>query len=161
MTELSTYALESLGRNSEFVLYRGRREADRRHILVVATLSKKPAQRTLRRLENEYALRAKLDPAWAVLPLELVRDKGRTMLVLEDLGGEPLDRLLEGPLELTRLLSIRSSPRTTASWPPRMPRVAARACISCCRSLRRAEENEKNRGGPGQSAQGLYEVLDF
>jgi serine/threonine protein kinase len=106
MTELSTYALEPLRENAEFVIYRGRRNTDPCHIFAIAPLLKNPAQGTLRRLENEYALRAKLDPAWAVVPLALVSDKGRTMLVLEDLGGEPLDRLLGGPLELGRLLRI-------------------------------------------------------
>src|SRR3984893_5765114 len=104
MTELSTYALESLREDAEFVLYRGRRDADPRYILVVAPLSKQPAQETLRRLEHEYALRTELNPAWAASPLALVRDKGRTVLVLEDPGGEPLDRLLERQLELTRFL---------------------------------------------------------
>src|SRR5215469_2762823 len=106
MTELATYQLESLREDAEFILYRGRREADPRQILVLAPLSPRPAQGTLRRLEHEYALRDKLDRAWAVLPLALVRDKGRTVLLLEDQGGEPLDRLLEQPLELTRLLRI-------------------------------------------------------
>ena len=35
-----------------------------------------------------------------------MRDKERTALVLEDPGGEPLERLLEHPLELTRFLQI-------------------------------------------------------
>ena len=39
-------------------------------------------------------------------PLELVRDRGRTMLVLEDPGGEPLDRLLGAPLEVGRFLRL-------------------------------------------------------
>ena len=51
-----------------------------------------------------------LDPAWAALPLEVTRRDGRTMLVLKDPGGEPLDRVLERsegqPLELTRALRI-------------------------------------------------------
>ena len=104
MTELSTYALESLREDAEFVLYRGRRDADPRYILVVTPLSKQPAQETLRRLEHEYALRTELDPTWAASPLALVRDNGRTVLVLEDPGGEPLDRLLERQLELTQFL---------------------------------------------------------
>ena len=48
----------------------------------------------LDRLAHEYELKDELDGAWAVRPLELVRERGRTMLVLEDPGGEPLDRLL-------------------------------------------------------------------
>src|SRR3982075_2506405 len=106
MTEISSYTLESLRKDTEFVLYRGQREPKRSHILVVAPLSKQPAQGTFRRLEHEYALRIRLDPACAVVPLALVRDNGRIMLVLEDPGGEPLDRLLERQLDLTRFLRI-------------------------------------------------------
>src|ERR1700716_2687819 len=106
MTEISSYTLESLRKDTEFVLYRGQRETEPSHILVVAPLSKQPAQGTFRRLEHEYALRIRLHPACAVVPLALVRDNGRIMLVLEDPGGEPLDRLLERQLDLTRFLRI-------------------------------------------------------
>src|SRR5215831_263754 len=100
MTDVSSYTLESLWQEGELVLYRGRRETEPSHILVVAPLSKRPSEGTLRRLEHEYGLRSRLDPAWAVVPLALVRDKGQTMLVLEDPGGQPLDLLFERPLEL-------------------------------------------------------------
>jgi serine/threonine protein kinase len=109
MTELSTYALEPLRKDAEFVLYRGRRDADPSRILVVAPVSEQPAQWTLRRLEHEYALRTELDPAWTASPLALLRDKGRTVLALKDPGGEPLDRVLEQPLELTQFLRIAIS----------------------------------------------------
>ena len=106
MTDVSSYTLELLWKDAEFVRYRGQRETEPTSILVVAALSKQPAQGTLTRLEHEYALRVRLDPAWAVLPLALVRLKGRTMLVLSDPGGEPLDRLLQRQLDLTRFLRI-------------------------------------------------------
>jgi serine/threonine protein kinase len=51
-----------------------------------------------------------LDAAWAAKPLALTRHEGRTILVLEDPGGEPLDRVLDRgqgqPLALTRFLHI-------------------------------------------------------
>src|SRR5260221_3960070 len=106
MTEISSYTLESLRKDAEFVLYRGQREVEPSRILVIAPLSKQPAQGTLKRLEHEYALRVRLDRAWAVLPRALVRDNWRTVLVLEDPGGEPLSRLLKRPLELTPFLRI-------------------------------------------------------
>jgi predicted ATPase/GAF domain-containing protein len=105
MTDLSAYTLESLWQDAEFVRYRGQRKTEPGHILVVAPSSNRSA-RTQERLEHEYALRTRLDPAWAVLPLALVRDNGRTVLVLDDPGGEPLNRLLKGPLELTSFLRI-------------------------------------------------------
>ena len=85
-TDLSTYALEPLRKDAEFVLYRGGRDADPSRILVVAPASEQPAQRTLKRLEHEYALRTELDPAWTASPLALVRDKGRTVLALKNPG---------------------------------------------------------------------------
>jgi hypothetical protein len=44
------------------------------------------------RLEHEYALRAELDRSWAARPLALTQYDNRLALVLEDPGGEPLDR---------------------------------------------------------------------
>ena len=106
MIDLSSYTLESLGQDPEFALYRGQRETEPSHILVVAPLRRRPGQGTLKRLEYEYAIRARLDPAWAVLPLDLVRDNQQTLLVLADPGGEPLTRILEKGLELAQLLRI-------------------------------------------------------
>src|SRR6201987_2068555 len=108
MIDVSSYALESLGQDAEFVLYRGQREPAPSRILVVAPVLKRPAQGTLRRLEHQYALRTRLDPEWAILPLDLVSHNGRTALVLDDPGGEPLNRLLEHPLDLASSLRIAS-----------------------------------------------------
>ncbi|MBV9297801.1 MAG: serine/threonine-protein kinase PknK, partial [Verrucomicrobia bacterium] len=105
--ELSTYALESLRENAEFVLYRGQRDADPCHILVVAPASKHLAHEAVGRLEHEYSLRTRLDAAWAIVPLALVREKGQTILVLEDQGGQLLDvLLLERALGLPEFLRI-------------------------------------------------------
>src|ERR1700751_2286918 len=108
MIDVSSYALESLRQDAEFVLYRGQRETDPSRILVVAPVLKRPAQGTLRRLEHQYVLRTRLDPEWAILPLDLVSHNGRTALVLDDPGGEPLNRLLEHPLDLASSLRIAS-----------------------------------------------------
>ena len=66
-----------------------------------------PSRSSLDRLTHEYELKDQLDGAWAVRPLDLVRDAGRTMLVLEDADGEPLDRLLGAPMEVGRFLRPR------------------------------------------------------
>src|SRR6202166_3618894 len=65
-----------------------------------------PTPATLDRLAREYGLKDELDGAWAVRPLELGPHGGRTMLVLEDPGGEPLDRLLSAPQEVGRFLRL-------------------------------------------------------
>src|SRR5580704_11201570 len=106
ITDLSAYVLEPLRGDTEFVLYRARSDADTCHILLVAPASEHPSHDTLKRIEREYALRTELDPAWAVLPFALIRDKGRTLLALKDPGGQPLDRLLERPLELKQFLRV-------------------------------------------------------
>ena len=108
--ELSEYALETLRKNGEFILYRGQHarptDVSPPSILVVTPVSERPALRSLRRMEHEYSLRAEHDPGWAVQPLQLAPHKGRTVLVLTDPGGEPLDRLLGRPMELTQFLRL-------------------------------------------------------
>ena len=43
---------------------------------------------------------------WAVRPLALTQYQGRSVLVLEDPGGEPLDRLVREPMELGQFLRL-------------------------------------------------------
>src|SRR5262249_61119397 len=45
-----------------------------------------------------------LDGAWAVRPLALVREQGEMVLVLEDSGGEPLERIVGVPMEMGTFL---------------------------------------------------------
>ena len=106
MIELSRYVFETLRKDEDFVLYRSQMDADLSAILVVASVSERPVPGILERFEHEYALRDELDSEWAARPLTLVRREGRTMLILEDPGGEPLDRLLGQPMELTRFLRL-------------------------------------------------------
>ncbi|MGA2125618.1 MAG: AAA family ATPase [Xanthobacteraceae bacterium] len=78
----------------------------KRAILSVQPGSERPSRSILDRLAHEYELRDELDGAWAARPLDLVRDAGRTVLVLEDVDGEPLDRLLGAPMEVGRFLGL-------------------------------------------------------
>ena len=106
----SGYVLVPLREAADFILYRGRQHSDPSPILAVAPATKHPSPQSLRRLEHEYSLASALDPAWAAKPLALTRHEGRTLLVLQDPGGEPLDQVLERgrgqPLDLARLLRI-------------------------------------------------------
>ncbi|WP_253261710.1 serine/threonine protein kinase [Ramlibacter montanisoli] len=77
-----------------------------RSVLTVRLTAERPARASVDRLAHEYGLRELLDPAWAALPLELVHDEDRPMLVLEDTGGEPLERELDGPMETGRFLRV-------------------------------------------------------
>src|SRR5258708_37307564 len=102
--DLSDYTLDRLHRYGEFVLCRGRRRTGTSphppSVLVLMLRSEHPRPESVRMLEHEHSLRAELDPAWAVPPVELTQHEGRTMLVLEDPAGEPLDHLFGPPMEL-------------------------------------------------------------
>src|ERR1700689_5919077 len=106
----SGYALEPLREGADFTLYRGRQHRNLAPVLAIALTAEPPSPQSLRRLEHEYSLAAELDPAWAAKPLALSRHEGRTILVLNDPGGEPLDRILERghgqPLDVTCVLRI-------------------------------------------------------
>jgi PAS domain S-box-containing protein len=108
MAGRSEYVLEPLREGADFTVYRGRRRGNPSPILAIALSSDQPSPQSLRQLEHEYSLAAELDPAWAVKPMELTHHEGRTILVFEDPGGEPLDQVLDReqgqPLDLTRFL---------------------------------------------------------
>jgi len=104
MTEFSSYVFSAF-REGEVTLYRGCGDG-LDPILLVAPAGEHTARESLKRLEHEYALRALLDPDWAARPVALAPREGRMTLVLEDPGGEPLDRLLGRPLDVTQFLRI-------------------------------------------------------
>jgi serine/threonine protein kinase len=74
----------------------------------VPTLSdaEHPTLESIQRLTHEYELRDFLDSAWALRPVELVREGGRMMLVVQYVGGEPLDRLIGQPMEIGQFLRL-------------------------------------------------------
>src|ERR1700740_1525950 len=105
--ELSRYVFQTLRQDEEFEFSRGRRDdSEIPNILLVAPVSEHPGPAILGRLEHEYSLRGELDSDWAARPLTLVRRDGRPVLVLEDVGGEPLDRLMGQPMELNRFIAL-------------------------------------------------------
>src|ERR1043166_241786 len=98
-----------LWEDGERVFRRGwRQDGDgkQRAVLMVLPAAEHPSRSSLERLTHEYELKDELDEAWAARPLDLVRDAGRTMLVLEDAGGEPLDRLLGAPIDVGHFLRM-------------------------------------------------------
>src|ERR1700722_6685450 len=108
MTELSAYALEPIREGPDFTLYRGRQQGSPSRVLAVALASEHPSPQVLRGLEHEYSLAAELDSAWAAKPLALTRHEGRTILILMDPGGNPLDLVLQRGqlLDLSGVLRI-------------------------------------------------------
>jgi PAS domain S-box-containing protein len=68
--------------------------------------AERPSLPLLDRLAHEFLLRDELDSSWAARPMELQRDGDRAILLLEDPGGEPLERLLGAPMEAERFLTL-------------------------------------------------------
>src|SRR5258705_2187867 len=111
--DLSEYVLETFRTDGGVVLSRGHHRSpaasSTRSILLTGTVSEHPPAATLKRLEHEYALEGELRSTWAAQPVALTEHQGRTTLVLEDPGGEPLDGLLRAPMELGLFLRVAVS----------------------------------------------------
>src|SRR5690242_1451677 len=98
-----------LWEDGERAFYKGWRDdvdGGRRVVLAVLPAADHPTSSTLDRLAHEYELRDDLDAAWALRPLDLVREHGQTMLILEYPGGEPLNRLIGSGMEIRRFLQL-------------------------------------------------------
>lgn len=102
--DLTGYELEPLLDDGDFSLYRARRPSN--PVSVLALMATRPAPKSITRLEHEYALASMLDARWAAQPLAIDRRRVPPMLVLDDDGGEPLNRELGQPLELARFLRV-------------------------------------------------------
>jgi PAS domain S-box-containing protein len=102
-------SLEVLWEDAERVFCRLRRddvESGRHAVIAVPSGAGQQTLEGINRLAHEYELKDHLDAAWALRPVQLVRERGRTMLVVEYTGGEPLDRLVCQPMEIGRFLQL-------------------------------------------------------
>ena len=100
---------EVLWQNAGRAFCRLRRDGpggDTHAFIPILSGSQHPTLESLTRLTREYELKDCLAADWALRPLELVRERGRTMLVVEYVGGEPLDPLLGEPMEVERFLRL-------------------------------------------------------
>ena len=83
------------------------RPAGHRHAFIpVLSGTEHPTLENINRLSREYELKDALAADWALQPVELVRDRGRAMLVVEYAGGEPLAGLIGFPLTSISAASI-------------------------------------------------------
>ena len=101
--------LQILWEDSERALCRGRRRdagGGLASVLIEFLVAEHSAPLALDRLAHEHGLKDELDAAWAARPIDLVREGSRNALLLEDPGGEPLERLLGEPMETGRFLRL-------------------------------------------------------
>src|SRR5215831_16449196 len=122
MIDLLDSTLAPLHEDGDLILYRavhaGPAGGVVPSVLVVGPAGEYVSPATLAHLEHEYALAADLDRRWAVRPVGLERYRGRTVLVLEDPGGEPLDRLVGTPMEVGAFLRLAISVALRRRQPP-------------------------------------------
>ncbi|MDM0025237.1 trifunctional serine/threonine-protein kinase/ATP-binding protein/sensor histidine kinase [Variovorax saccharolyticus] len=84
-------------------------DGDRHAFMPLASGAGHSNQVQILRLAHEYELKDHLDATWALRPVELVREAGRTMLVVDFAGGAPLDRLVHQAMETGRFLRIATA----------------------------------------------------
>ena len=142
-------------------------------VLAVLPAAEHPTPQSLDRLAHEYGLKDELDSTWAAKPLELVQDRARTILVLEDPGGEPLTRLIGAPMEMGRFLRLASqiaqpwARSISAASCTRMSnqrnilvnRSDAERCGSLASALRRAVPRERQSPAPPESIAGTLAYM--
>ena len=109
MIDLSRYVFEALRNDEEFILYRGQSKDDASQVLVLSPAVQRSTPKSLKRLEHEFSLKEELDRTWAARPIAIARHWDRTVLVLEDPGGVPLDQLLGHPLDMAFALRVAIS----------------------------------------------------
>lgn len=105
--QLSDYSRQRLRADPEFILYRAHPDrTDLPSFLLLSAASTRPSPETRKKIDREYSLRSEVDSAWAVRPLALAEPNEQMTLVLEDPGGQTLDGLLSGPMEMTQFLRL-------------------------------------------------------
>src|SRR5580704_18145333 len=85
---------------------RGAANNDRYAFMSEPTSAGRTTPYTISRLSHEFELREHLDNEWALRPLELVREHGQTMLVVDYPGGEWLDSFIARSMEVGEFLRL-------------------------------------------------------
>jgi len=68
-----------------------------------------PGHHGTQRLAHEFGLKDHLDADWALQPVDLLREQGKTMLFVAFGGGVPLERLCLKPMEMGQFLRLASA----------------------------------------------------
>jgi predicted ATPase len=95
--------IQEIVRNGWYALYRGRRNADRRSVLLKTPLHQSRVSAGMEMLEREFEILSGLQIAGVPQVYELISDDGNRYLALEDRHGSPLSTISGG-----RSLSLES-----------------------------------------------------
>src|SRR5580704_5826072 len=82
---------------------------EQKELMAVRSAAAGPASAIIAHLTHEYELKDYLDGAWATRPLELVKERGQVVLVLETPGSGPLERLTVPAKDLGQFLRLAIS----------------------------------------------------
>jgi predicted ATPase/signal transduction histidine kinase len=103
----SHYAVaEPLFQDGRKTLWRATRIGDGLLVVIKALDSRGCRPKDIETLRHEYEIGTSLDLRATVKPLALEAHEGMLALVFEDFGGQPLDRLIAGPMAMERFLEL-------------------------------------------------------
>ncbi|XXX82647.1 AAA family ATPase [Sorangium sp. So ce134] len=103
----SPYAItETLHEGQKTSLLRAIRSADGCPVILKVLDPRRSRPKDVERLKHEYAIGKALSHEAIVAPLALETYEGLPALVLEDFGGEPLDRCIGAPMQIERFLDL-------------------------------------------------------
>ncbi|WP_437539210.1 ATP-binding sensor histidine kinase [Sorangium sp. So ce726] len=107
MSAVSPYTItETLHEGQWTRLLRAVRSADGRPVILKVLDPRRSRPQDIDRLQREYAIGKLVDHDAIVRLLALETHEGLPALVMEDFGGESLDRLLDGPMSAERFLDL-------------------------------------------------------
>ncbi|WP_437275218.1 AAA family ATPase [Sorangium sp. So ce375] len=98
--------IEVLHDGPETILYRARREADGRPVVLKVLRRDHASPRALGRLRHEHDVARAIDTTAIVKAYGIEAFRDQMTLVLEDFGGRSLDRLIQGPMPLDRFFPL-------------------------------------------------------
>ena len=100
--------IETIYEGTTTLVYRAYRELDQALVIIKTLTAEYPTLEQLSRLKHEYKLLQSLDIEGIAQPLALLNYKNGLALILPDLGGESLRKLLnlQKVIELSKFLPI-------------------------------------------------------
>jgi predicted ATPase/signal transduction histidine kinase len=96
----------TLYESASTIVYRALRAGDLRPVVLKVLRRKPPRAQDVERLRREFDLGSIANVRSVVRPLALETFDGKPALVLEDFGGESLDHILAGPMDVALFLRL-------------------------------------------------------